>query len=108
MKGEDILAKLQAAALAYAWCKVCFQAWDETLELAGERLLAYSRWPALLRALLHALYPAYFVYSGAAKLSGTDGPPTANARSGFLTLLSVACALAALKGQRAGLASRAS
>ena len=98
-----VLAKatshVKDAALAYAWCKVCFHAWDETLEIAGERLLGYSKWPALLRALLHALYPAYFVYTGAAKLCGPETP--APLRSRFFALLSLACAAAALRGQRA-------
>ena len=103
---DVLLAKLQAAALAYAWCKVCFSAWDETLEAAGERVLGYSRWPAILRALLHAVYPAYFVYSGAAKLSGVDGLPTDALRSRFLALLSMACAVAAFQGARAGNSAR--
>jgi hypothetical protein len=103
---DVVLAKVQAAALAYAWCKVCFTAWDETLEAAGERVLGYSKWPILLRALLHAIYPAYFVYSGAAKLSGPDSPMTTALRSRFLALLSVACALAAMQGARAGRAAR--
>jgi len=103
---DVVLAKVQAAALAYAWCKVCFTAWDETLEAAGERVLGYSKWPILLRALLHAIYPAYFVYSGAAKLSGPDSPMTTALRSRFLALLSVACALAAMQGARAGRSAR--
>ena len=103
---RELLRKVQAAALAYAWCKVCFYAWDETLEAVGERVLGYSRWPAVLRALLHALYPAYFVYSGAAKLKGPDGPGSPSTRSGFLALLSVACAAAAIHGQRSGEAAR--
>ena len=98
--------QLSDAALAYAWCKVCFTAWDTTLDLAGERLLQYSKWPALLRALLHALYPAYFVYAGAAKLTGPDGPPRARDARRFALLLGAACAAAALYGSKSGASAR--
>ena len=78
-------------ALAYAWCKVCFTAWDATLDIAGERLLRYSRWPEALRLLLHALYPSYFVYSSMKRISGPEGPSRADATSRWQLLLSAAC-----------------
>ena len=63
---------LSDAALAYAWCKVCFTAWDETLDAAGERILSYSRYRAHFGArFLHAIYPAYFVYASMKKLNGS-------------------------------------
>ena len=61
-------SKLSCAALTYAWGKVCFSAWDSTLELGGERVLHYSQWPEALRGAFAALYPAYFVFAGAQKL----------------------------------------
>ena len=52
---RSALASGADAALAYAWCKVCFIAWDATLDAAGERILGYSRWPEAMRLWLHSL-----------------------------------------------------
>ena len=46
-----LVSTCSQAALAYAWCKVCFTAWDATLEAAGENVLKYSKWPSALRSL---------------------------------------------------------
>ena len=94
--------KVSDGALAYAWFSVCSTAWDACLDAFGERLLKYSRWPNLLRALLHALYPAYFVYSGAAKLAGPDGPPKRRDARRCTLLLGIACLAAALIGSANG------
>ena len=102
-----IVSAASNVALAYAWCKVCFDAWDATLDLAGEKLLRYSLWPLALRRLLHALYPAYFVYSSAKRLSGPEGPRDAAAVSRWMLLLSLACAAVGLRGLREGRAARA-
>ena len=94
------------AALSYAWCKVCFVAWDETLEAAGERILRYSHWPESLKALLAALYPAYFVFSGVKRLHGPHGPAQSHAARRFTLVLAVACAVAAHLGRRSGRTAR--
>ena len=94
------------AALAYAWCKVCFTAWDATLDAAGEKILKYSRWPEALRCALQALYPAYFVYSGMKKLSGPEGPQRPADVRRWTLLLSLVSALVALLGLRAGQSAR--
>ena len=94
------------AALSYAWCKVCFTAWDATLDTAGEQILRYSRWPTWLRSLLHALYPAYFVYSSMKKLSGPEGPKQPAEVQKWALLLSLACAALGLRGLRDGRAAR--
>ena len=93
------------AALAYAWCKVCFIAWDATLDAAGERILHYSRWPDFLRLLLHALYPSYFVYSSMKRLSGPEGAQPGKVRHWAL-LVSVACTLVGIKGLKDGARSK--
>jgi hypothetical protein len=106
--GSELIAqKLSAVALAYAWCKVCFTAWDATLDYAGEQLLGYSRWPPGLRAALQALYPAYFVFTGAQRLRGPDGPARGRDARRFAMLLCVACATAAVLGNRSGARNRA-
>ena len=92
-------------ALAYAGCKVCFDAWDATLDLAGEKLLRYSRWPLALRLLLHALYPAYFVYSSAKRLSGPEGPRDPAEVRRWALLLGLACAAVGVRGLRDGRAA---
>ncbi|KAL1503178.1 hypothetical protein AB1Y20_011236 [Prymnesium parvum] len=91
-------------ALAYAWGKVCFTSWDTTLEqLAG--LCAWGSWPPALRQLLHAVYPAYFVYASARRLAGPEGP-SAREVARYLVILLAAAALLALKGARDGIAAR--
>ena len=94
---------LSDAALAYAWCKVCFTAWDETLDAAGERILRYSRWPSILRALLHAIYPAYFVYASMKKLNGPE--ESLKQPQKWALLLAIACAAAGLVGAASSLAT---
>ena len=101
-----VLSACTDASLAYAWCKVCFVAWDATLDIAGEKLLRYSRWPAALRYLLHALYPAYFVYSSMKRLSGPEGPKSALDVKRWQIVLSAACAAVSLLGMRDGLRAR--
>ena len=93
-----LLHAAREGSLALAWGKVCFSAWDSCLGgVAG--LVAWEQWPPALRALLHALYPAWFVYSNVRKLNGPGGP--ARPRD-FSLLLSVACACAAARGLRDG------
>ena len=98
-KGTDV-------ALAYAWCKVCFTSWDATLDLAGEKVLGYSRWPEALRLLLHALYPGYFVYSSMKRLSGPEGPSRPSEAIRWQFLLTVACIALGALGTRAGQQAR--
>jgi len=95
-----LLRKIYDVALAFAWGKVCFSTWDTTLEIAGERILRYSRWPSELQHLLTALYPAYFVFSGARMLTG----PEAAKRGGqhYTLLLAAACLAALVLGRRSG------
>ena len=100
------MADCSNAALAYAWCKVCFVAWDETLDMAGEKILGYSRWPEPLRLLLHALYPAYFVYSSTRRISGPDGPRKKRDIKQWITLLTAACVAVAVLGLKQGRAQR--
>ena len=97
-----LVALCSNSALAYAWCKVCFIAWDATLDAAGEKVLQYSRWPAVLRLLLHALYPSYFVYSSTKRLSGPDGPRDASAVRRWTLILSAASVAVGLLGLRDG------
>ena len=104
--GRSLVAQCSDAALAYAWCKVCFSAWDETLNAAGERILRYSRWPSFLRLLLHSLYPAYFVYSGMKRLSGPEGPRQPAEVKRWALLLSVACTAVGVLGLHHGRAER--
>lgn len=92
-------------ALAYAWSKVCFYAWDATLDEFGEKLLRYSKWPEALRLLLHALYPGYFVYAGMKRLSGPEGPRDPAQVQRWTLLLSIACAALGLRGLRDGRAA---
>ena len=101
-----LAATCSNSALAYAWCKVCFIAWDETLDLAGEKLLRYSRWPEALRLLLHALYPGYFVYASMKRLSGPEGPRDPAEVRKWALLLSLACTAVGLLGLRDGRAAR--
>ena len=89
-------------ALAFAWGKVCFSSWDSFIGGIGG-LVAWERWPPGARALLAALYPAYFVYTNTRKLNGPDGP--ARPRN-FNLLLAAACALAAAHGLRDGARDR--
>ena len=103
---RELAARVSDAALAYAWCKVCFTAWDATLEAAGEKILAYSRWPASLTRLLHALYPAYFVYSSMKRLSGPEGPAARADVGRWASVLTVACVAAGAQAMRAGEAQR--
>ena len=94
------------AALAYAWMKVCFIAWDAALDELGEKLLRYSKWPEALRLLLAALYPGYFIYSGVKRLSGPEGPrDPADARR-WTMLLTIAAVALGLRGLRDGRAAR--
>ena len=104
--GASLVAACSDSALAYAWCKVCFYAWDETLLTAGEKVLRYSRWPAALRLLLHALYPTYFVYASAKRLSGPEGPRRPVESRRWLLLLGVASVAVGLLGVRDGRAAQ--
>jgi len=104
--GSSLVAACSDSALAYAWCKVCFYAWDETLLTAGEKVLRYSSWPAALRLLLHALYPTYFVYASAKRLSGPEGPRRPAESRRWLLLLSVASVAVGLLGVRDGRAAQ--
>ena len=94
------------SALAYSWCKVCFTAWDATLDAAGERILGYSRWPESLRLLLHALYPAYFVYSSMKRISGPEGAQKKRDVKQWATLLSAACVAVGVLGLQHGKSAR--
>lgn len=96
---------IQRTALAYAWGTVCFSSWDDCL--AQVALLSFwDLWPTWLRCVLHALYPAYFVYASSNRLAGPEGPTNpANSRR-YLLLCAVACAIAAVRGTSAGKASR--
>ena len=106
MPTHALVSAAQNVALAYAWCKVCFDAWDATLDAAGEQLLRYSRWPQALRLLLHALYPAYFVYASAKRLSGPEGPRDPAELPRWMMLLSVACTAVGVLGLRHGRTAR--
>lgn len=99
---------VQDVALAHAWYSVCASSWDSMLDAAGERILRYSRWPAALRRLLHALYPALFVYKAITKLSGPDGPSAIHERRRWLALVYVACGVVGVLGVRSGTSARAS
>ena len=108
-RGDALIRLLKSAgstgsdvALAYAWGKVCFTTWDFALDVAGERLLRYSRWPEALRLLLHALYPSYFVYGSMKRLSGPEGPSRSADSGRWRALLSVACVAVGILGMRAG------
>ena len=101
-----LVAASSNAALAYAWCKVCFYAWDATLDELGEKLLRYSKWPPSLRLLLHAIYPGYFIYSGMKRLSGPEGPRDRADVRRWTMLMSIACVALGLRGLRDGRAAR--
>lgn len=85
----------------YAWCRVCFNSWDETLAHLA-RLLRYDFWPPELRGLLHAIYPAYFIYSSTFKLMGPEGAPRSADRRRLLLLMASVCALLGSSGVRRG------
>ena len=104
--GRAIVATCSDAALAYAWCKVCFTAWDACLDSAGEKILRYSQWPSFLRSLLAAVYPAYFVYSSTKRLSGPDGPSRPTELRRWVLLLSLCCSAAGILGLKHGRALR--
>jgi len=94
-------AVLADALQAYGWCRVCFSSWDETLARVA-RLLRYDFWPAELSGLLHAIYPAYFVYSAAAKLTGPGGPSRVADRRRLLLVMWIACTVLGSAGARKG------
>ena len=103
---QALTSKAAAAAIAYAYCKVCFQAWDVMLDAAGENILGYTRWPANLKRLLHAVYPAYFVYSSIKRLSGPEGPVQATDVNKWKALCTAACIVAGVQASSAGSAVR--
>ncbi|KAL3895164.1 MAG: hypothetical protein SGPRY_013590 [Prymnesium sp.] len=91
-------------ALLYAWGKVCFSAWDTVLEHLAS-LTAWDAWPPAARMLLHALYPAYFIYASARRITGPE-ESQAGDRSKYVATLLIAAMAVALKGRRDGLAAR--
>ena len=93
---------LADAVLAYAWGKVCFSTWDDCLA-HGAAAIRWNAWPRWLRDVLHALYPAYFIFSSAKRLTG---PEASRASSGTLALLAAAAALCTLRGAREGTLQR--
>ena len=86
---------------------MCFDAWDRTLDLAGEQLLRYSKWPHALRLLLHAIYPAYFVYSASKRLNGPEGARAPAELRRWTLLLGLACVAVGIRGVRDGRVTRA-
>ena len=100
---RDSATVIQRAALSFAWGTVCFSSWDDCLAQVA-LLSLWDRWPPWLRSVLHALYPAYFVYATSKRLASPEGPPTRSRQ--YLLLCALACALAAVRGTRAGQASR--
>jgi hypothetical protein len=100
-----LLSTGRDAALTYAWASVSGTAWDACLEGAA-RLVRWEQWPELLRALLFALYPGYFAYSGAKQLNGPNGPSCTRTASRFTVLLALANLLLALRGWRTGRLTR--
>ena len=89
------------ALQVYAWGRVCFSAWDEVLERGG-RLLGYDRWAPEARGVLHALYPAFFVFSAASKLTGPNAPTNPRRRQALQALMAAVCLLLSVVGARRG------
>lgn len=90
--------RFKSALLFYAWGKVCFDTWDWCLEELCV-VLSYEAWPREAKALIFALYPAYFAYSSAARITGSGAEEGLSAQpKKQLLVLIVAFCLAALKG----------
>ena len=89
------------ALQVYAWGRVCFSAWDEVLERGG-RLLGYDRWAPEARGVIHALYPAFFVFSAASKLTGPNAPSNPRRRQALQALMAAVCLLLSVVGARRG------
>ena len=91
--------------LAYAWGKVCFSTWDSCLASVA-KVCAWDNWPPALQQLLHALYPAYFVYASSRRLAGPEGPAQRSDVPKFMSILLAAAVAVAIKGARDGSAAR--